>query len=157
MIQSFLNIFLPDDEYKRMKIVYIMAEATFLTTGILMLFSFLNLNWFKWSLDGSLIMFLIAAFIMCYTFMRYIFSGIEHTDVSNENDYSTRRRKSLKNSLRFGLIFFVASFVIKGVPSGWVEAMDIIGPSILVIIFHYLFDYISLKRSYKKNKDVIDD
>lgn len=97
-----------------------MAEAAFLTTGILMLFSFLNLNWFKWGLDGSLIMFLIAVFIMFYTFMRYIFSGIEHTDISNENDYSKQRRKSWKNSLRFGLIFFVASFVSKVCPLvGW--------------------------------------
>jgi len=157
MIHSFLNTFLPSDEYKRIKIVYIMAEASFLTTGILIIFSLININWLKWESDGSLIIFLIFSFILFYTFLRYIFSGIEHTNVYNKNDYSKQRRKSLKSSLRFGVIFFVASFVIKGIPSDLVNAMDIIGPSILAVIFYYLFDYISLKRSFKKNQELLDD
>lgn len=158
MIRSFFNFLLPEDEYKRIKIVYFLAEAAVLLAGILMLFNFLNLNWLKLEFnDGFLLLFFIAAFILFYTFLRYIFSGIEHTDVSNEKEYVNYRKKSLQNSLRFGLIFFVVTFIVKGMPSNWEEAIDIIGPSILVIVFHYLFDYISLKRSFKKNKDILDD
>lgn len=157
MVQSFLNYFLPDDEYKRTRILYFMAEAAFLVTGILMFSSFVNQYWLNWELDGSIIGFLIAMCILCYTFLRYIFSGIEHTDIFNQKRYKKQCRETWKKVLISGLVFFIVSLAFSGIPSSWIEAMDLIGPSLLFMIFYYIVDSISLKRSYKKNKDLMDD
>lgn len=157
MVHSFLNYFLPEDEYKRIRIVYFMAEAAFLLIGILLLFFFLNHYWLKWNLpDGSFVAFMVPMIMVVYTYTRYVFSGIEFTDIATRKDYRRQSRITLKRSLTLGLIYFVVSFIFKGIPSNWVEAIDIIGPAILVIVFYYIYDYISLKRSFKKNKELDD-
>lgn len=158
MVRSFLNYLLPEDEYKRIRMVYFMAEAAFLIIVILLFFSFLNHYWLNWELsEGSFITFIIPMITIIYTYIRYILSGIEHTDIANKKGYKEQRRVILKRALSFGLIFFVGSLAFYGIPSDWVEAMNIIGPAIFSIIFYYIFDFTSLKRSYKKNKDLMDD
>ncbi|MFD2925327.1 hypothetical protein [Halobacillus naozhouensis] len=158
MVRSFLNYFMPDDEYKRIRILYFMAEAAFIMTGILFLFSFLNLYWLEWEFPGgTFTAFLTAMIIMIYTYLRYIVSGIEHSDIANQKQYTRQGRGNLKKVLIFGLVFFVATFIASGIPSNWLEFLDIIGPTFLAMIFFYTLDYISLKRSYKKNKEIIDD
>lgn len=43
----FLNVFLPDDEYKRTRILYFMAEGTFISVTLLILFAFINNTWLQ--------------------------------------------------------------------------------------------------------------
>ncbi|MEI3599119.1 MULTISPECIES: hypothetical protein [unclassified Oceanobacillus] len=156
MIRSFLNAFLPEDEYKRTRILYFMAETTFLTIVILLVLGllkyFLNIN-----IDTQFILLIGPFLMMGYSYFRYIFSGIEHTEVSDKQDYIKRRRKVVKRSLLVGVIFFIIILIVKGIPGNWEDRLDLIALPILFTIFYFLFDYISLKRSYKKNKDLTDD
>lgn len=155
MIRSFLNIFLPKDEYKRIRILYFMAETTFITVVLLLLFGllkyFLNLR-----LDPEFILLVGPFLMMAYTYVRYIFSGIEHTEISNKQDYRKKLGTVMKRSLVVGGVFCIAFIIIKGIPSNFKESMDIIVVPILVIIFSFLFDVISLKQSFEKNKELDD-
>lgn len=156
MIRSFLNAFLPEDEYKRMQILYFMAETTFLTVIILLLFGLLkyilNLN-----LDTEFLLLLGPFLMMAYSYFRYIFSGIEHTEVSNKQDYIKRRRTAVKRSLLVGVIFFVIHLIVKGIPTSYDDGIDLIALPIIFIFIYFLFEMISLKRSFNKNKDLTDD
>ncbi len=108
MIRSFLNAFLPEDEYKRLRVLYFISEAVFLMSGILLLGSALNNYWLKWNLDtGEFTFFLmmIPVLMLSYTYIRYIFTGIEYTEVSNKRDYKKERRAVVKRSLLFGVMF----------------------------------------------------
>lgn len=62
MIRSFLNTFLPEDEYKRLKILYVMAETAFLTVLALLLFGFFK-YYLNFNLSTELIL-LLGPFFM---------------------------------------------------------------------------------------------
>jgi len=157
MIKSFLNFLLPDDEYKRIRIVYFIAEAAVILAVVLLLYTLFT-SWLDLqSRNGFVIAVFSFFFIMMYTFIRYIFSGMEHTNVVSREQFVKKRIRILGNALGVGLVFFVLNLIFEGIPSNREEAMDIIGPTIFFIVFYLLFDYISLKRSYKKNKELLDD
>lgn len=159
MIRSFLNIFLPEDEYKRLRVLYFMAEAAFLMGGLLMLGSALNNYWLKWDLgetEVTFILLMIPMLMMGYTYFRYIFSGIEHTEVSNKQGYKKERRVAGKRALLVGVIFFIILIVVKGIPTNYDEGIDLIALPIIFTFLYFCFDLVSLKRSAKKNDDLED-
>lgn len=159
MIRSFLNAFLPDDEYKRLRVLYFMAEAAFLMGGFLIVGSALNNYWLQWNFNTNTVTFILLMIPMvmgAYAFIRYIFSGIEYTEVSNKKDYNKERRAVVKRSLLFGVMFFIIHFIFKGIPANYDEGIDLVVLPIMVIIFYFLFDLFSLKRSIKKNKELDD-
>ncbi|WP_100009817.1 hypothetical protein [Lentibacillus sediminis] len=62
-----------------------------------------------------------------------------------------RNPRSLwKEAVRFGIILAVATLIVKGIPANWVETLDIIGPSVLAVIFYYFFENLLRKRSNKR-------
>ncbi|MEW9677913.1 hypothetical protein ABRT01_17450 [Lentibacillus sp. L22] len=156
MIHSFLNAFLPEDEYKRTRILYFMAETTFLTVVILLLFGLIKYILNFSHLDADLLIMIVPFLMMAYAYFRYIFSGIEHTEVSNKQDYKKERRIVIKRSLLVGIIFFIIFLIVKGIPTSYVEGLDLIVPSVIFTILYFLFDLFSLKRSTMKNKELDD-
>lgn len=157
-VKSFLNVFLPDDEYKRTRILYFMAEGTFISVTLLILFAFINNTWLQLEIgDFSFFAFIIAISNVLYIFIRYILSGIEYSDVVTEKRYKREVRSIGRNGLIFGATFLLVLGISSGIPSNLEEILDIVGPAILGTIFYFLISYISLKRSYKKNKDLLDD
>ncbi|MYL57599.1 hypothetical protein GLW20_08780 [Virgibacillus halodenitrificans] len=159
MIHSFLNVFLPEDEYKRLRVLYFMAEAAFLIGALLMLGSALNNYWLEWNFGATEVTFILMMVPMLmagYTYFRYIFSGIEHTEVSNNQSYKKERRVAGKRALSVGVIFFILLLIVKGIPSNYGEGIDLIALPIVFTLLYFLFDLISLKRSAKKNTDLED-
>jgi|SRR5699024_4366673 len=156
MIRSFLNVFLPEDEYKRMRILYFMAESTFLSIIILFLLGFLK-YFLNFNLDAEFILLLAPPILLAYSYFRYAFSGIEHTEVSSKNDYMKKRKTMVVRSLSMGVIFFVIFLIVKGIPNNWYDGIDLIAMPIIFMLFYFLFEMISLKKSYKQNKNLIDD
>lgn len=156
MIRSFLNAFLPEDEYKRMRILYFMAETTLLSVIILFLLGFLkyflNLN-----LDTEFILLLTPPIMLAYSYFRYVFSGIEHTEVSSKTEYMKKRRAAVVRSLSMGVIFSVIFLIVKGIPNNWYDGIDLIAMPIIFTVLYFLFEMISLKKSYKQNKSLTDD
>ncbi|WP_121639432.1 hypothetical protein [Virgibacillus sp. Bac330] len=155
MKRSFIYVFLPEDEYKQMRIITILAEAAVIVSTLLMLCLFAG-SWFNWHMEGYLTAFFIFTFILFYTFLRYILSGMEYAEIAGEANYIKAKRKVYSQSIRFGIVFIIIMFVSKGIPNDWIDALDIVGPSILATCFYFIFDRISLKKSYKKNKDLLD-
>jgi hypothetical protein len=156
MIKSWLSFFLPDDEYKRQRIVYFLAEGSILLLIFLgLLFGANQLS--RWSPDVDIILGLAIVVFILYVFTRYMLSGIEYTDVSTEKQYKRERSISVKKSIFFAITFFVLSILFMGVPRLKQEWIDILGISIIAAILLFLINYISLKRSYKKNKDLINN
>ncbi|WP_042220486.1 hypothetical protein [Oceanobacillus manasiensis] len=157
-MKSFLNYLLPDDEYKRTRILYFLGEsAVILALGA---FIFAALEIFLFDLgefDIAITLFIVFGFIGTYTYMRYIFSGIEFTNVYNQKQYKKERKFRFIAAISSGFVFFIVIFLFNGKPSNTEDWFDIIGPSVFFIIFLFLFDYISLKRSYRKNKELTDD
>lgn len=45
--------------------------------------------------------------MMGYSYIRYIFKGIEHTEVSDKQDYIKRRRMVVNRSLLAGVTFLL--------------------------------------------------
>ncbi|HEY4601878.1 MAG TPA: DUF3278 domain-containing protein [Cerasibacillus sp.] len=157
-MKSFLNVFLPDDEYKRTRILYFMAEGTFISTILLIIFAFINDVWLELKhIDFSFIALIIAVSNIVYIFIRYILSGIEYADVVTEKRYKREVKIILRDALGFGGIFFVLSGVQTGIPSNLETTIDLVVPAIMGGLFFFLLNYISLKRSYKKNKQLFDE
>ncbi|MFD1851482.1 hypothetical protein [Oceanobacillus bengalensis] len=157
MIRSFLNFLLPDDEYKRTRIIYFLAEAAVLLTVILFIFSFFS-SWLEWDIDSNTIHpIIVIGFISFYTLIRYIFSGIEFTDVSTKEQYVKQRRSNIIQASSVGFFFFIFHGIFEGFPSDFESAIDIVGPTLFFVFFYYLVIYLSLKRSYKKNRELLDD
>lgn len=156
MIRSFLNTFLPEDEYKRMRILYFMAETTFFSVIILFLLGFLKYI-FNINLDTEFILVLTPPLMLAYTYFRYVFAGIEYTEVSNKNDYMKRRRVASSRSLFMGVMFSIIFFIVKGIPNNWNDGIDLIAMPIIFTVLYFIFEMISLNRSYKQNKDLTDD
>ena len=153
MIKSFLNVFLPEDEYKRQRILYFMAETTFLT--VLMLLIIGSLKYYANLPFDPEFLLLLGPFIMIgYTYVRYILSGIEYTNVSNKKVYKEQGKKIVSYSIVMGVVFFFILLLFKGIPTKLEETIELIVLPILFIIFFILFNFFSLKRSMKKNQDV---
>lgn len=156
MIQSFLNVFLPEDEHKRARILYFMAEATFLSVGILLLVGTFKYV-FNFVFDTEIFVMLGPFVMMAYVYLRYIFSGIEFTEVMSKGEYKQQRHVVVKRALAVGILFFLLSLFIKGIPTNSEELIDSLAISIIFSIFYFLFDFISLKRSFEKNRALTDD
>lgn len=154
MIRSFLNVVLPDDEYKRKQILYFMAEAMFLTVSILLVLGLFSYIFNSFLVDSTLLLFLSPFLMTTYVYFRYILAGMEYTEVFRESDYKKQRRQAILRSLIAGAIFTVALLIVKGIPGHIDEAVDVIMLPIFFIVFYFLFELISLKRSIRKNRDL---
>src|SRR5699024_8391288 len=152
----FLDKFLPEDEYKRKRILYFLAETTVLSLVILFGLAFLK-SVFKLPLDTEFIFLLTPPIMLAYLYFRYVFSGIEYTDLANKRDYKQSRRKAVLRSLFMGIVFALILLLIKGIPNNWYDGIDLIVLPILFTVFYILFKFITLKKSYNQNKDLLDE
>lgn len=153
MNKSFLNSLLPRDEYKKTKMLYFMAEA--FVVNVVLLFTLMGLYYFVGlEIDLAVTLFLSSVLLIGYPYFRYILSGMEHTEVSTEREYKRTRREVVIHAILSGIFFGIAMLVIKGVPNNLYDGMDYIFIPILFTLFYLLFDYVSLRKSYNKNKEL---
>nr|WP_289039169.1 hypothetical protein [uncultured Allobacillus sp.] len=147
-MKTWLSIFLPTDEYKRQRILLFIAEGGVL----LLLFQFLSL--LIGSFEYGLIQLISIGIFVFYGTIRYIFSGIEYTEVDTEKAYKKERKNIVKKSLGFGVIFTGLNFLVQD------EGFLIIEPIIMGLfatLFFFLFSWLSLKRSFNKNRELMDE
>jgi len=153
-MRSWLSFLLPDDEYREKRILYFFSEGSIILliflTGIFILNRYLP--YFQIDLEFSL--FLAIWIFIGYVFVRYIMSGMEHTDISTELSFKRGLKVAFVKSIGFAVMFILLYPVFIG-PSSINEWFGIIGTSIVAGLILFLSDYISLKRSYKKNKELL--
>jgi hypothetical protein len=94
-------------------------------------------------------------FFCVYIFLRYVFSGIEYTEIFTEADYKKEKNLLLKNNLLFLFLLIIGFTFFNGITSTFFEfVIDLVMPCIFIALIKYVMELISLRWSYKKNKRI---
>lgn len=89
-----------------------------------------------------------------YILIRYILSGIEYAAIFTSTDYSKENKRLVKNSFKFFVMFALLTLIFKGIPSDFKETAEIVGVALIAAMMLMLINWLSLKSSYKKNKNL---
>lgn len=157
MVKSWLSILLPNDEYKKQRILYFLAEASIVLVVFLLILFGLNEVKPLWGLGVDVIVGFGIMIFLGYVTLRYTFSGIEYTDIGTEKAYVKEKNLIFFKSVNFVVIFFVLTVLFTGFPISGDEWFGIVGLLVFVGISMFSINFISLNQSYKKNKSLIDD
>ena len=155
MKDSWLSYVLPNDEYKAQKVVYFLGEGSLLmcvSCGILVVGTH---SLPEWNLPAQWIAVVPILLFVAYVFIRYIFSGIEYANVMSEDAFKKEKKRIMVRSASFMIIFSVLYLVSVGLQLLGEQLFDFM---IVVFagLFMFLAEYTSLKRSYLKNKELLD-
>jgi len=151
-MKSWISFLMPVDEYKEKRMLYFFAEGGILLFLSLVLMMIGN-KYF--SLDLEFILLSAIILFILYVFARYIVAGIEYTEVATEMAYKKELRVILVKSSTFLVGYTLLYLLFVGIPSSQSDWIDLIGVSLCVSIVMFLINYISLKRSYNKNKELL--
>lgn len=154
-MKSWLKMFLPNDEYKERQMLFFLAEATVLQ--IIVILCLLFVSEMIESLTGSFALIICLATLIFYVGLRYIFSGIEYTDVVTEVEYKHQLKVLRVKSVGFFAMFIIAGLLLS-VFNLFDFNEDVMEYCIVAAIggvFLFATQFISLKRSYAKNKDIM--
>lgn len=151
-MKSWISFLLPADEYKERRMLYFFAEGAIIIFISLMLM--LICNHFI-NLDVRNTLLLAIAIFLLYVSVRYMISGIEYTDVVTEKSYRKELKVILTRTCSFVVIFSLLYFIIVGFPNTQNEWIEVIGLLVVVSLVWYITSFISLTRSYKKNKELL--
>ncbi|MBH0173569.1 DUF3278 domain-containing protein [Fictibacillus sp. 23RED33] len=151
-MKSWMSFLLPDDEYKERKMLYFFSEGAILL--FLSLFVMLIGNK-SFHLDAQTILLVAMGIFLFYVSGRYILSGIEYTDISTERAYKKELKATIMKTVGFIAIFLTIYLLFIGVPTSLNKWLEISGLLVSVSVVKFLSTYISLKRSYQKNKELL--
>lgn len=151
-MKSWISFLLPDDEYKERKMLHFYSEG-----GILLFLSLIALvvcnKYF--ALDVETVLMAPIVLFLFYVSGRYIVSGIEYTDIATETAYKKELKVILIKTIGFVVIFMTLYLIFVQVPSNLTAWLEILGLLFSVSVVWFLSSYISLKRSYKKNRELL--
>ncbi|MCM3397949.1 DUF3278 domain-containing protein [Oceanobacillus profundus] len=151
-MKSWISFLIPEDEYKEKKMLYFFSEGAILLFLFLITMIICN-KYFDLNLD-MVLMFCIAVFLI-YVFGRYILSGIEYTDIATEQAYKKELKVICIKTINFVVIFMLLYFIFTGLPSNQMEWIEILGLLLSLSFLWFFTSFISLKRSYMKNKELL--
>ena len=152
MRKSWLSIFLPEDEYKEKRILYFLAEAAILLIVSLIVISIINLYV---NISVEVLLLISISIFLLYVTGRYIFSGIEYTEVATEKAYKKQKKKLVLDTLGFLLAFIGIYFLLEGLPRDRSDWVVTIGLFATLAVVSFIINVISLKRSYRKNRELL--
>lgn len=157
-MKSWLKILLPDDEYKERQMLFFLAEAAVLQ--VILIIVLIAVDQLFIPLTSEFILICCLALILFYVGLRYILSGIEFTNISTEKDYKAEVKVLKTKSLGFVVIYFILTVIFEVL--GWVsffgsgkEQVDFFIFLALAGVLMFVIQYISLRKSYKKNKELM--
>ena len=151
-MKSWISFLMPVDEYKEKRMLYFFAEGGILLFLSLVLMMIGN-KYF--SIDVEFILLSAIILFILYVFARYIVAGIEYTEVATEMAYKKELRVILVKSSTFLVGYTLLYLLFVGIPSSQSDWINLIGVSLCTSIVMFLINYISLKRSYNKNKELL--
>jgi len=150
-MKSWISFLMPEDEYKEKKMLYFLAE------GAVVLFLFLavtlTMTYFMDVNTDFMLLVGIAVFIF-YTTGRYILSGMEYAEIATQKQYKREMKAIISRSAAFAMSYAVL-YLIYSILSGNASWYEFIVMGISVGVVSFLFNLISLRRSYKKNKELL--
>ncbi|ADU32161.1 hypothetical protein [Evansella cellulosilytica] len=145
-MKTWVSFLLPTDEYKEKRFLYFYTEGAVLLVLSLIVMAMLNLN-------TSTVIGLAIAIFLLYVTVRYTISGMEYTDVTSEKAYKKELRVIYIRTMAFVIILLPLIFLI--MPVSLDDFYKIIINVIVVSLICFFASLISLKRSYKKNKELL--
>lgn len=152
-MKSWISFLIPEDEYKEKKMLYFLSEGAILL--VLYMVIMLIINKFADLNIGVILLAGIAVFLL-YIWGRYILSGMAYTDIVTKKEYTKALRTLISRSttvvILFAIFYLVLTITIPTFNGSWYEFLAIVISGGAV---SFLFDYTSLKRSYKKNKELL--
>lgn len=152
ILKTWISFILPADEYKEKRLLYFISEGSIIEL-IYFLVMIVCSRYFNLT-TVDVLLGAIALFLF-YVYGRYIISGIEYTDISTEKSYRMELKVILIRTTTFVGVFVLTSFVfieLLGNGERWFNAIGLLlGMSIVM----FISNFISLNRSYKKNKDLL--
>lgn len=157
MEKTWIANFLSKDEYREKRFLYFVAESVFILGILLFLYLIIDSFFVALHVPSDMMALLTLGFISTYILLRSTLTGIEHPGIATKAKYTEKKRSKVFESIRFGILFIIFYGVFKGIPTNLQEVMNIIGPATLAAIFFFILNYLSLKKSYRKNKELLDD
>lgn len=157
-MKTWLSIFLPKDEYKERQMLLFLAEAA-VAQVVLVLVLFMISQLFL-PLPSKFILVICLFSIIIYTGIRYIFSGIEYTEISTEKEYKNQIKALRGKSIGFLAMYVVlcVMFELTGLVSFFESSMntlDFFIVSIIAAVLLFGTQYVSLRKFYLKNRDLM--
>lgn len=150
-MKSWISFLLPDDEYKQKKMLYFYSEgAIILFLSLIVVF----IGDYYFNMDIGISLLISIAIFPLYVTARYIISGIEYTDVATDKAYKKELKVIFVRVIGFIVIFTLLFMIFDGIPNGTDEWLNVIGLLLSVGFVWFITSFVSLKRSYKKNKDL---
>lgn len=154
MKESWVTMFLPNDEYKERRMLYFIAEAFVLFIGFLGVVVLLNRFSGIFNTESSYILLSVIAILSLYVWIRYILSGMEYTNVVEKSEYKIELRKLIGSTSKFAVLFAGVAIALKvtgAVIYSWVDllAMTLLSNGLLLVA-----QFISLQRSFRKNREL---
>ncbi|EIM08193.1 hypothetical protein A1A1_01770 [Planococcus antarcticus DSM 14505] len=157
MEKTWIANLLPTDEYREKRFLYFVAESVFILGIMLSLYLSVDLFFVALDVPGNLLALFSLGFLSIYIVLRSTLTGIEFSQVATSKNFKAEKRSKVYGALRFWIISIIVYGLFKGIPSNLEEALDILGPSTLAAIFLFILSYLSLRKSYNKNKELLDD
>ena len=154
-MKTWLSIFLPKDEYKERQMLIFLAEAAVIQVVlVLVLFGISQLIL---PLPSKLMLVICLFSIILYAGIRYIFAGIEYPDIGTEKEYQKQIKALRGKSIGFAVLYIVLSVMLQlfGFFDGSVNTLDFFIISIIAAVFLFGTQYVSLRKSYLKNRDLM--
>ncbi|WP_062049756.1 hypothetical protein [Bacillus sp. JCM 19034] len=153
-MKSWISFLMPDDEYKRIKLLYYYAEGAVLLVVCLFVLIFVH-EIFLLELTTTHVLLLSIGVFIFYTALRYTWSGMEYDDVMTKRRFNKERNVIFIRGTAFPLIFLTVYLLIIEKPTDRDEWINLVGLIVGMTVIWNLSSYISLKRSYKKNKELV--
>ena len=157
-MKTWLKVFLPEDEYKERQMLIFLAEAA--VAQIVLVLALMMISQLFFPITSKLMLVICLFSIILYVGGRYIFSGIEYTDIGTENEYRKQVKLLRVKSIGFVVIYFVLAvffYLIGSVSFFDSRESQVEFFIILAIAGVFLFgtQFISLRKSYMKNKELM--
>ncbi|WP_269317499.1 hypothetical protein [Exiguobacterium sp. KJ 601] len=154
MKESWVSMFLPNDEYKERQLLYFIAEAFVLFIGFLGVAVLLNRFLGIFSTEFSYILLGVIAILSLYVWIRYILSGMEYANVVEKSEYKIELKKTIVSTSKFAVLFAGVGTVLKVTKIVEYSWMDLIGISTCAYVLLLVFQLSSFRLSLKKNREL---
>lgn len=150
-MKSWISFLLPNDEYKEKKILYFFSEGAILLF-LSLLVTLISSRFINFDMQTAL--FLHVVLFVVYVLGRYIVSGIEFASIATKQEYQKELKVIVIQSAVYTATFMLLYPILSGLPANFSEWLGILGFSTLAGLMVFFINFISLKRSYNKNKEL---
>lgn len=155
MEKTWIGFLLPDDEYKRRNILVYLAEAAILQL-IAIIALFVISRFESITIDNYLVLIWVLIGAITYIWIRYILSGMEFAEVMTEKAYRREKKQVVVKSITYFLVFnglILLYYALGKMSVSLIEGLIVSSAGAILL---FAINFISLRRSYQKNRKLID-